>query len=38
MVDFFELGSYYYQILTYYFMLMEHEDSKHNEEYGFVKK
>ena len=38
MIDFFELGIYFYQILTFYFLLMEHEESKEKEEYGFVKK
>jgi len=28
MLDFFELGLYFYQILTFYFTLAEHEESK----------
>ena len=28
----------FYPLLAYFFLLMEHEDSKNNEEYGFVKK
>ena len=28
MADFFDIGYYFYQILAFYFMLLEHEDSK----------
>jgi hypothetical protein len=38
MGDFFELASYFYQALAFYFLLVEHEESKLKEEYGFVKK
>ncbi len=38
MSDFFDLGQIFYQVLAYYFMLLQHEESKHSQEYGFVKK
>jgi hypothetical protein len=28
MFEFFDLGEYFYPILTYYFALVEHEESK----------
>lgn len=38
MGEFFDLGEVFYEVLTYYFMLLDHEDSKNKEDYGFVKK
>jgi hypothetical protein len=38
LADFFELGELFYQMLAYYFMLIEHEENKQREDYGFVKK
>lgn len=37
-LDFFNLAELFYQILAYYFLLIEHEDQKNKEDYGFIKK
>lgn len=36
--DFFNLAELFYQVLALYFLLVEHEDQKHKEELGFIKK
>lgn len=36
--DFFNLAEVFYQIMTYYFMLAEHDVVKDKDEYGFIKK
>lgn len=37
-LDFFNLAELFYQILALYFLLIEHEDQKNKEDYGFIKK
>ena len=37
-IKFFDLAELFYQILAYYFLLIEHEEAKHREDYGFIKK
>jgi hypothetical protein len=36
--DFFNLAEVFYQVLAFYFLLIEHEDQKNKEDYGFIKK
>jgi hypothetical protein len=36
--DFFNLAELFYQVLALYFLLIEHEDQKHKEDLGFIKK
>ena len=33
MIEFFDLAELFYQILAYYFLLIEHEEAKHREEF-----
>lgn len=37
-LDFFNLAEVFYQIMTFYFMLVEHDIAKDKDEYGFIKK
>lgn len=36
--DFFALTEVYYLVMALYFLLVEHEEQKHKEELGFIKK
>lgn len=36
--DFFALTELFYQVMALYFLLVEHEEQKHKEELGFIKK